>query len=880
MKFLAIILASVLGYVNPFVGTDGHGHTFPGAAYPFGMMQISPDTRPNTGDWDGCSGYHYSDSLIYGFSHTHLSGTGCDDLCDVLLMPVTGFAADSIRREEYRSPFSHEEEKASPGYYEVFLEKPRVLARMAVGSRAGVQEYIYPEGVAPQIILDLNHRDYLLDNNLTFYDNAVCGARISSSWAKRQTLYFYIEFSHRIQSHRESGAASVLTFKVHKDNVIRCRIGISSVSVAAARENLIEENITTLEKLQEKTAAEWNRFLSLLECPSEDEEVRKCFYTALYHVGIHPSLYSDSDGGYTGMDGMPHFTDGWDRFTIFSLWDTFRGLHPLLCELSPDLTLQFINSFLSIFTESGKLPVWELWGNETDCMIGYHSAPVFAEALSRGICDFNVDLALSALVNSSLLDERGMRSFRTNGLVLADDEHESVSKTLEYAYDDWCVAQVAAWLLDHPDRTIFKEEALREVYEAYMKTSQYWRNVFDPSTGFMRARLNGRWLTPFDPAEVNVNYTEGNSWQYSFFVPHDIVGMMRAMGGPSGLCAKLDSLFSASEETKGLGLSDITGRIGQYAHGNEPSHHIPYLYALAGKPEKTKEIVDKILSNLYSSTPDGLCGNDDCGQMSAWYVLSLLGRYPECPGVEPGTLTYVPKTIVVNPVFEMEREAFVDSLIVSISNIDVGAKAWWRTGDGEFVPYTGPFVVFASSELECYSEMPDSRKSFTTRSVVRKLENGVDLVLETPSNRLYSADGPSTLVDGLRGRINWRSGRWLGFNRSDYSAVIDLGERKKITEIGAGFLQDQNSWIWMPRYVDFMISDDGVNYKKIAHVPNNVDERDPEVQTLDFVINIVESKTIMARYVKVFAKNIGIIPEWHKGAGGNGFIFTDEFWVK
>lgn len=880
MKILAIILASVLGYVNPFVGTDGHGHTFPGAAYPFGMMQISPDTRPKPGDWDGCSGYHYSDSLIYGFSHTHLSGTGCDDLCDVLLMPVANFTSDTIRREDYCSPFSHSREKATPGYYEVFLDKPQVLARMAVGCRAGIHEYTFPEGVAPQIVLDLRHRDHLLEKQIAFYDNAIAGLRVSSSWAKEQVVYFYIEFSQNIRAHREVDGATVLTFKAFKNNSIRVRVGISSVSAMAARQNLFEENITTLEKLKSSTETEWERFLSLLSCPSEDEEIRKCFYTALYHVGIHPTLYSDVDGGYLGLDRQVHYTNGWDRFTVFSLWDTFRGLHPLLCELSPDLTLHFIESFLSIFGESGKLPVWELWGNETNCMIGYHSAPVFAEALSRGISDFNVDLALSALVNSSLRGEYGMKSFRENGLVLADDEHESVSKTLEYAYDDWCVAQVAAWLMNNPDRTLFGKDALKEVYDMYMESSQYWRNVFDPSTGFMRARLNGRWLTPFDPAEVNVNYTEGNAWQYSFFVPHDVVGMMRAMGGPSGLCAKLDSLFSASEETRGLGLSDITGRIGQYAHGNEPSHHIPYLYALAGKPEKTEEIVDRILSTLYSSAPDGLCGNDDCGQMSAWYVLSVLGRYPECPGVEPGTLTYVPKTIVVNPVFEMESESFADSLRISISNIDTGAQAYYRIGEGEFVKYSGPFFVSESAELECYSQTADGRKSFTTRSLVRKLNDNVAISLDYPSNSLYSADGPSTLVDGVRGRLNWRSGRWLGFNRSDFSAVIDLGEEKQITEIGAGFLQDQNSWIWMPKYVDFLISNDGVNFVKIAHVPNRIDEQDPEIQITDFVINAKAEKNLTARYVKVFAKSIGIIPEWHKGAGGNGFIFTDEFWVK
>lgn len=880
MRLLAVLLASILGYVNPFIGTDGHGHTFPGAAYPFGMMQLSPDTRPRAGDWDGCSGYHYSDSLIYGFSHTHLSGTGCDDLCDVLLMPVAGELSDSLDRSEYCSPFSHDREKATPGFYSVFLEKPRVLAKMTVGQRAGMHEYTFPESVGPKLVLDLRHRDRLLESEIHFSGNCAYGVRRSASWSQDQTVYFYMEFSHQVLQHKDIEGASLISFKPHKNNVLKVRVGISSVSVTSAHNNLLAEEFYSFDELLKRTEQEWENYLSVLKCPSEDEEVRKCFYTALYHTAIHPSLYSDADGGYTGMDRKLHYALDFDRYTVFSLWDTFRGLHPLLCELSPELTLCFINSFLSIFREGGKMPVWELQGYETNCMIGYHSAPVIADALARGIDGFDVDLALSALVNSSMKDEFGLGSFRRNGLVLADDEHESVSKTLEYAYDDWCVAQVIKWLLEHPDRTRFKAEDLEATYSQYMTSAQYWRNVFDPSTGFMRARLNGRWLTAFDPREVNNHYTEGNSWQYSFFVPHDVAGLMRAMGGPTKFCAKLDSLFSAPTKTTGRTQADITGQIGQYAHGNEPSHHIPYLYAMAGKPEKTEEVVSRILSELYDSSPEGLCGNDDCGQMSAWYVLSTLGLYPVCPGATSDAMTFVPKTIVVNPVFEMESDIFEGEMTVGISNIDAGARAFYRIGDGDFQQYTGPFVITDGGELECYSEAADGSRSFVTRTSVRRIRTDIKITLESRYNPQYNAGGPEGLIDGLRGKLNWRTGGWQGYQDTDFSAVIDLGERREIKEVGAGFCQDARSWIWMPRYVEFYASDNGERFVKIAHIDNGVAEDDMEVQVVDFTANINPERIFEARYIKVFAKNIGTIPEWHPGAGGEGFVFVDEFWIK
>lgn len=882
MRILTIILASLLGYVNPFVGTDWNGHTFPGAAYPFGMVQLSPDTRPRAGDWDGCSGYHYRDSVIYGFSHTHLSGTGCDDLCDILLMPAVGLNSPDISPDDYKSGFSHSREKASPGFYEVFLDKPQVLAQFTVGERFGVHRYVFPNGVAPQIVLDLRHRDHITDYSIKVESNSISGHRTSSSWAQNQKVAFSIYFSRDVHFKQEVDGAVVVTFKPKKkDNVLIVYTGISSTDENQAainlREGVPEGGFDSVRLMAER---EWENYLSTLDCPLEDEGSKKIFYTALYHTAIHPSLYSDVAGSYRGLNGKTYLVDDHDRYTVFSLWDTFRGLHPLLSEISPELTLNFIKSFMDIFLEGGKLPVWELWGNETNCMIGYHSAPVIADALVRGIDGFDVNLALYMLIETANRPEFGMESFRKNGVVLADDEHESVSKTLEYAYDDWCVAQVADWLLNHHDRSTIKEEDLLDIKEKFLESSQYWRNVFDPSTGFARPRLNGRWLTPFEPREVNNHFTEGNSWQYSFFVPHDVVGLMRAMGGPTKFVAKIDSLFAAPSQTTGRTQADLTGMLGQYAHGNEPSHHIPYLYALAGRPDKTEAAVRRIMNSLYSSRPDGLCGNDDCGQLSAWYVLSALDLYPVCPGAPLGKLTYVPKTIVVNPVFEMDADIFEDSLTVSVTNIDIGCRAFYRIGDGEFVPYREPFTVTESCRLECYSENIYGRKSFVTASEVRKVRNDIDITLGAEYNRQYNAGGPQGLVDGLRGKLNWRTGGWQGYQGTDFSAVIDLREIKSITQIGAGFCQDARSWIWMPRYVEFYASNDREHFKKLVHIDNMVGEQDMEVQTLDFIADITGEKDIKARFVKVFAKNFGTIPDWHPGAGGEGFIFIDEFWVK
>ena len=845
----AFFLSLLLQYANPMVGTDAHGHTFPGACAPFGMVQLSPDTRPSAGDWDGCSGYHYSDSLIYGFSHTHLSGTGCDDWCDVLITPGSG-----------PSRFSHSREKASPGYYQVWLNDSKVQVRLAAGRRAAMHEYRFRGRQKPALTLDLRHRDPLDSFAIHYGPDWISGCRVSSSWARNQHVYFYIEFSSPVSCElQDGGRKAVISFDSRK---IQLRAAISSVSEDGAKANLLSEYPASLKSLKRSTQKEWERYLGSLSCPWKDREHRRRFYTALYHTGIHPSLYSDSDGRYRGMDGRIHTADGWERYTVFSLWDTFRGEHPLLFEIEPERSVDFIRSMLSIYEENGKLPVWELSGWETDCMIGYNSAPVIAEAVARGLGGFDIQKAFEALVASSLRPEYGMDSFRRNGLVLADDEHESVSKTLEYAYDDWCVAQVAAYL------------GKTEEYRSYMRSSQYWRNVLDPSSGFMRARLNGRWFSPFDPREVNNNYTEANSWQYSFFVPHDVPGLIEALGGEEAFEARLDSLFSAPEGNTGRSQADITGCIGQYAHGNEPSHHIPCLYAFTAHPEKEQSTARRILETLYSSAPDGLCGNDDCGQMSAWYVLSALGRYPLCPGagIDTSAMPEVPR-IVTNPAFEMDRDIFSGSMTVALRG--EGQIFYRINGKGPFLRYSGPFEIKDACTMEAYSEK-DGERSFTTRSTVHKIQSDRDITILSRCSSQYTAGGPEGLIDGRRGGINWRTGGWQGYQDTDFRAVIDLRRVRPLKKVGAGFCQDARSWIWMPREVLFEASEDGEHYREIARIANKVEEKDLKVQTWD-----CEARAnVKARYIRVSAVNIGTIPEWHPGAGYPGFIFIDEIWAE
>ena len=656
-------------HVNPFIGTGGHGHTFPGATVPFGMVQLSPDTRID-GSWDGCSGYHYSDDVIYGFSHTHLNGTGVSDYGDIMLMPTMG--TPSLDNKIYSSSFSHANEKASAGYYAVKLDDDNIDIRLTATTRVGLHEYTFNKKGQANIILDLNHRDHLLMGEVRVIDNRTIEVlRRSEAWARDQYVYARIEFSApmtitkvnnnafapaKVTDKFFAGSLLAISFskEVKKGEKLLVKVALSPTGYEGAAKNMKQE-MPHFDFAKTKKAAEklWDTELSKIEVSSSDKEKLAVFYTALYHTMMQPNIAMDVDGMYRGRDNQLHKAEGFDYYTVFSLWDTFRAAHPLYTLIDKKRTADYINTFIKQYEQGGRLPVWELASNETDCMIGYHSVSVIADAMVKGIKGFEYEKAFAAAKHSAMLDHLGLDAYKRQGFISMDDEHESVSKTLEYAYDDWCIAQMAARLNKPED------------YEYFMKRSQSWKNIFDPATGHMRPKKNGGWDKPFDPREVNNNFTEGNSWHYTFFVPQDIEGMIKAFGGKQKLEAKLDEMFNAPSQTTGREQVDVTGLIGQYAHGNEPSHHMAYLYNYVGKPEKTKDKVHYILENFYKNTPDGLIGNEDCGQMSAWYVLSSMGIYAVTPGI--------PEWSVTEPYFEKVKVNFEDG---TSGTLQKGDKAY------------------------------------------------------------------------------------------------------------------------------------------------------------------------------------------------------------
>jgi predicted alpha-1,2-mannosidase len=618
--------------VNPFIGTGGTGHTFPGAVVPFGMVQLSPDTRID-GSWEGCGGYHYSDSIIYGFSHTHLSGTGVSDYGDILIMPT--LSETYLKPNEYATLFSHANEKASAGYYQVTLNN-NIQARLTATERVGIHEYSFPKSQNSQIIIDLLHRDKTLKSTLKIIDSVtIQGYRVSEGWASEQYVYFYLKLSKPILQSKlniinsnkkhpyevEQITGGIFQFDNSDNKPLTIKVGISQTSTEGAKINLETEASHWIFNAYKSDAEnKWEKELSKIDIKTNDSDKATIFYTALYHCLIHPNLAGDVDGKYRGRDSKIHQAKGYIPYTVFSLWDTFRALHPLYTLIEKKRTSDIINSFLAQYKEGGRLPMWELSANETNCMIGFHSVSVIADAMTKNITGFNKQTVLESIVAAANYTNLGIPTFNKNNYLQIDDESESVSKTLEYAYDNWCIAQIYQKL----NKTNFTK--------TYLTRAQAYKNLFDKNVSFMRPRKNGNWLSPFEPKEVNNHYTEANSWQYTFFVPQDITGLISLFGGEKKFEQKLDELFNTSAETLGRTQVDITGLIGQYAHGNEPSHHMSYLYNYIGKPQKTQEKTYQILTEFYKNNPDGLIGNEDCGQMSAWYVLSSMGIYQVCPG--------------------------------------------------------------------------------------------------------------------------------------------------------------------------------------------------------------------------------------------------------
>ena len=631
------------GYVDPFIGTGGHGHTYPGATLPFGMLQLSPDTRLE--GWDGCSGYHYSDEVVYGFSHTHLSGTGISDYGDILLMPTTGepqmFSGYGATPDHgYASRFDKTTELAEPGYYAVELADYGISVELTATERVGMHRYRFPRGEQAHVTIDLAHRDEVVESLLRLVDEQeIHGFRRSTGWAKDQVVYFVARFSRPIVEARLADVhgnlprpgdrevegknlRAVLSFGDAGGELL-VKVGISAVDPAGARRNL-EDGIGRwdFDAVRARARRSWNDALSRIEVEGGTKEQREIFYTALYHSLLAPNLYSDADFRYRGMDGEIHRAHKRRHYTVFSLWDTFRATHPLLTLIEPQRAGEFVETFLAMYEQGGRLPVWELAANETDTMIGYHAIPVIVDAWVKGIRGFDPELALQAMIDSATRDHFGLEAYRRQGFIGSEDDGESVSKTLEYAYDDWCIARMAQGLGQDQPAAEFD------------RRGQAWRHLLDPESGFMRARRNQRWIAPFDPRRVDNHYTEANAWQYSFFVPHDTGGLIDALGGDERFIERLDDLFTDDGPTTGRDQADITGLIGQYAHGNEPSHHMAWLYHHAGRPDLSAQRVRRILDELYSAEPDGLSGNEDCGQMSSWYVFAAAGIYPVTPGTD------------------------------------------------------------------------------------------------------------------------------------------------------------------------------------------------------------------------------------------------------
>lgn len=939
-------------YVNNFIGTGGHGHTYPGATLPFGMMQLSPDTRLE--GWDGCSGYHYSDEYIYGFSHTHLSGTGVSDYGDILLMPTNKiiFHNGADGNPGYRAHFSHQNELAAPGYYKVVLDSTNIEVELTVTRRAGMHKYKFPEGEDNIVILDLQHRDKLLSANITIVNEyELQGHRFSEAWAKDQRLFYYIKTSKPFQLINEetslpnsnNTSKAALKFRNPENDPIHITIGISAVDEKGAKLNLEKEiGNTPFDQIKEDALAVWEKQLEKIVIESSSESDKTNFYTSLYHTMIAPNLYMDIDGKYRGMDMKIHQTSHFDYYTVFSLWDTYRAAHPLYTLLEPERTNDFINTFLAKYEEGGIMPIWDLSANYTGCMIGYHAVPVIADAYLKGIRGYDTEKALAAMKHSASQDHLGLASFKEFGFIPVEEESESVSKTLEYAYDDWSIAQMAKAMNNEKD------------YTTYIRRAQNYKNVFDPESKFMRGRFRNTWFSPFDPFEVNFNYTEANAWQYSLYVPQDIEGLMKLMGGKDSLKVHLDHLFKASTETSGRNQADITGLIGQYAHGNEPSHHMAYLYNFVNQPHKTQEKAHQILTELYTNSPDGISGNEDCGQMSAWYVFSSLGFYPVTPGsnqyiigtplfekasIALGNQTYftvvaegisfenhyiqsaslngksldrtylwhdeiisggvlkfnmgnlpskwgsadedAPKThiqdnlITAAPFISQGEVAFQVSSEIHLKVASENADIYFSLNGGSYNKYEYPFTITEETILKTYSESNGVKSSILETNFF-KIDPLRKVKLETNYANQYNGGGDNALIDGIKGSKDFRTGAWQGYQDKDLIATVDLGKVMPIDSIKVQFLQDQRSWIFFPTEVSCFVSDTPDNFYK--ELPKYTFDQVVPSETLKIQPVSFLMRGYSARYIKIIAKNLGDLPEWHLGYPYNGkaWIFVDE----
>jgi predicted alpha-1,2-mannosidase len=694
--------------VRPLVGTQGEGNTYPGAAAPFGVLQLSPDTEDSL--WETASGYEYSDSSIIGFSLTHLSGTGIPDLGDFLFMPEVGtpqFVPGSRAHPDsgYRSPYSHEDELASPGYYKVTLRKHPIVVDLTVADRSGILRFRYPQTDSAYVVTDLHHVlrwEVVWSGIRVLNDSTVTGYHLVNGWAKERHLFFAARYSrpfaeygilkdgkpvvyngYRFRSRSEASGKNLqfyARYKTQEDGSLLVKVAVSAVSSDNALMNL-EAEIPDwdFERVRRQTREKWNRELAKIEIEGS-QEVRETFYTALYHAFLAPNLYQDVNAEYRGLDQNVHRAQGFTNYSVFSLWDTYRATHPLFALIQRGRDAAMINSMLAHYDQSVEhlLPVWSLQGNETWCMIGYHAVPVIADAYMKGVKGFDPQRAYDAIRTTALNPHYdNVATYARLGWVPFDKENESVSKTLEYAYDDFCVAQMAQSLGKTGD------------HDYFMTRAGAYRNLFDTTYGLMRGRdSEGHWRTPFDPHLYveGGDFTEGTSWQYSWYVPQDVEGLIGLMGGKERFAQKLDSLFVLQADSS-QGMDDIQGRMGEYWHGNEPSHHIVFLYCYAGQPWKTQQRVHQIMGSQYGNRPNSLSGNDDCGQMSAWYIFNAIGFYPVCPGsnyyvIGSPNLKKAVIHLSNGKTFTMLAENVSDQNIY-VQSVRLNGKNW----DSPFLPY-------------------------------------------------------------------------------------------------------------------------------------------------------------------------------------------------
>ncbi len=633
----------LLQYVDPFIGSGFHGHVFVGASVPFGMVQLGPNNIHK--GWDWCSGYHYSDSICIGFSHTHLNGTGCADLGDVMVMPMT--AVNVVRGEQhdisngYASYYRHETEVARPDYYSVMLDRYDVKAELTATARVGLHRYSYPEGKPAHILVNLQEGNGSI-TTMSFIrkvdDYTIEGYRYTRGWSPMRKTYFVLKADKKIEGLalyndtvlvenvnqlKDRGVKGVLSFG--EQSQVMVKVALSSVSCENAAANMEAELADfDFERVQNDCAAQWNKRLARIKVESDDEAAKRVFYTSNYHTMIAPTLFCDVNGEYRGLDDMIHTAKGYTNYTTLSLWDTYRTLNPLFTIVNAEMVPDFVNTMLAIYRQNDKLPVWALMSGETNCMPGYSAVPIIADAYLKGFTGFDAEEAFAAMKATTVYPRQNAVPYVVErGYIPCDKVHEATSIAMEYAVDDWGVAAMA------------KKMGKTEDAEHYTKRAMYYKQYFDSEIQFIRPKMDdGSWRTPYDAAnsihQVG-DFTEGNGWQYTFFAPHDVYGLIELFGGDEPFIAKLDEFF-VNEDSMGENPSaDITGLIGQYAHGNEPSHHIAYMYAYAGQQWKAAEKVRFIMDEFYTDQPDGVIGNEDCGQMSAWYVLSAMGFYQENP---------------------------------------------------------------------------------------------------------------------------------------------------------------------------------------------------------------------------------------------------------